>query len=38
MEEETLNMTFYIMLALLVIAALIAVFYMYASKGLRIVV
>jgi len=38
MQKETIETAFYIIFALLVIAALIAVFYLYAGKGLRIVI
>lgn len=38
MEEETINTVFFIVLAIVMIAALIAIFYLYAGKGVRIVI
>lgn len=38
MQKDTINMIFYVIFAIFVIAALIMAFYLYASKGLRIVI
>lgn len=38
MQKETVETAFYIVFAILVITALIMVFYLYAGKGLRIMI